>query len=192
MNGKIKIALPVIVEGKYDKIKLDSIIDARIITTGGFGIFNSEEKKNLIKRLCENGVILLCDSDGAGKVIRSYIKSFLPPEKVINLYIPKVEGKEKRKREGSKEGTLGVEGIDADILRDIFKKYESSSIGDRSPISKRDFFIYGLSGGENSSALRDKLAAKYGLPSGMTANALLDALNIISSLGEFEQIAKTL
>ena len=124
MSEKIKISLPVIVEGKYDKIKLSSIIDARIITTGGFGIFNSEEKKTLIKRLCENGVILLCDSDGAGKVIRSYIKSFLPPEKVINLYIPKIEGKEKRKREGSKEGTLGVEGINADILRDLFKNIQ--------------------------------------------------------------------
>ena len=190
MSGKIKISLPVIVEGKYDKIKLDSIIDAKIITTGGFGIFNSEEKKLLIKRLCTNGVILLCDSDGAGKVIRSYIKSFLPPEKIINLYIPKVEGKEKRKREGSKEGTLGVEGIDADILRGLFKKYESSAKSDRSPITKKDFFIYGLSGGENSAEKRDILASKYGLPDKMTANALLDALNIISSLSEFEQIAK--
>ena len=190
MSEKIKIDLPVIVEGKYDKIKLDSILDAKIITTGGFGIFNNEEKKTLIKKLCENGVILLCDSDGAGKVIRSHIKSFLPPEKVINLYIPKIEGKEKRKREGSKEGTLGVEGIDADILRNLFKKYETATECNRAPITKRDFYIHGLSGGENSSALRDRIAEKYGLPSAMSANALLDALNIISSLGEFEQIAK--
>ena len=190
MSGKIKISLPVIVEGKYDKIKLDSIIDAKIITTGGFGIFNSEEKKLLIKRLCTDGVILLCDSDGAGKVIRSYIKSFLPPEKIINLYIPKVEGKEKRKREASKEGTLGVEGIDADILRGLFKKYEDSAQSDRTPITKKDFFIHGLSGGENSAEKRDVIASKYGLPDKMTSNALLDALNIISSLGEFEQIVK--
>ncbi|MBQ6893059.1 MAG: DUF4093 domain-containing protein [Clostridia bacterium] len=187
MSDKIRISLPVIVEGKYDKIKLDSIIDAKIITTGGFGIFNSEEKKVLIKRLCENGVILLCDSDGAGKVIRSYIKSFLPPHKVINLYIPKVEGKERRKREASKEGTLGVEGIDADILRDLFKKYEDASETERTPITKRDFYIYGLSGGDGSSMKRDKLALSFGLPSGMSANALLDALNIISSLEEFEE-----
>ena len=187
MSEKIKIALPVIVEGKYDKIKLDSILDAKIITTGGFGIFNSEEKKALIKRLCGDGVILLCDSDGAGKVIRSYIKSFLPPEKVINLYIPKVMGKEKRKKEGSKEGTLGVEGIDAVILRDLFKKYESAAAIERAPITKRDFYLHGLSGGENSAEKRDALAKKYGLPSGMTANALLDALNIISSLEEFEE-----
>ncbi len=192
MSEKIKISLPVIVEGKYDKIKLSSIIDARIITTGGFGIFNSEEKKLLIKRLCENGVILLCDSDGAGKVIRSFIKSFLPPEKVINLYIPKIEGKEKRKREGSKEGTLGVEGIDADILRNLFKKYESAAASVRTPITKRDFYIYGLSGGEKSAAKRDALALKYGLPSGMSANALLDALNIISSKEKFEEINNAL
>ena len=187
MSEKIKISLPVIVEGKYDKIKLDSILDAKIITTGGFGIFNSEEKKALIKTLCQNGVIILCDSDGAGKVIRAYIKSFLPPEKVINLYIPKIEGKEKRKREGSKEGTLGVEGIDADILRELFRKYESAAQDSRTPITKRDFYFHGLSGGENSADKRDKLAALYALPSGMSANALLDALNIISFFEEFEQ-----
>ena len=189
---KIKISLPVIVEGKYDKIKLDSILDARIITTGGFGIFNNAEKKALIRRLCQNGVILLCDSDGAGKVIRSHIKSFLPPEKVINLYIPKVAGKEKRKKEGSKEGTLGVEGMDANLLRALFQKYADSSTAGRTPITKRDFYLHGLSGGDNSAAKRDALAALYDLPSGMTANALLDALNIISSLEEFEEKAKIL
>ena len=189
---KIKISLPVIVEGKYDKIKLDSILDAKIITTGGFGIFNSEEKKALIKKLCQNGVILLCDSDGAGKVIRSHIKSMLPPDKIINLYVPKIEGKEKRKRVGSKEGTLGVEGIDADILRGLFKKYEASSASARTPITKRDFFNFGLSGGDNSSAKRDLLAKEYDLPSKMSANALLDALNIITSLEEFEETAKNI
>lgn len=192
MSEKIKIFLPVIVEGKYDKIKLDSILDARIITTGGFGIFNNAEKKALIKRLCQNGVILLCDSDGAGKVIRSHIKSFLPPEKVINLYIPKVAGKEKRKKEGSKEGTLGVEGMDADLLRSLFQKYADSSTTERAPITKGNFYAHGLSGGVGSAAKRDALAAAYDLPSGMTANALLDALNIISSLDEFEAKAAAL
>lgn len=192
MSEKIKISLPVIVEGKYDKIKLDSILDARIITTGGFGIFNNAEKKALIKRLCQSGVILLCDSDGAGKVIRCHIKSFLPPEKVINLYIPKVAGKEKRKKEGSKEGTLGVEGMDADLLRSLFQKYASVSTAERTPITKSDFYMYGFSGGDNSAAKRDALAAEYDLPSGMTANALLDALNIISSLEEFEAKAAAL
>ncbi len=189
---KIRISLPIIVEGKYDKIKLDSILDAKVITTGGFGIFNSAEKKALIKRLCDNGVILLCDSDGAGKVIRAHIKSFLPPQKIINLYIPKIEGKEKRKKEGSKEGTLGVEGMDADFLRELFRKYADASVSTRTPIVKRDFYLHGLSGGENSTVKRDALAALYDLPSGMTANALLDALNILSSLEEFKEKVKTL
>lgn len=192
MQERIKISLPVIVEGKYDKIKLDSILDARIITTGGFSIFNSTEKQMLIRKLCQNGVIVLCDSDGAGKVIRSFVKSFLPADKVINLYIPKIEGKEKRKTEGSKEGTLGVEGMDADLLRALFQKYANASTEKRTEITKRDFYLYGLSGGENSTAKRDTLAALFGLPSGMSANALLDALNIISSLEEFSEKARNL
>ena len=114
----------------------------------------------------------------------------MPPEKVINLYIPKIEGKEKRKTVGSKEGTLGVEGIDADILRNLFKNYESHASCNGEEITKRDFYLRGLSGGENSAERRDRLAEKYGLPSKMTANALLDALNIISTLAEFEQIVK--
>ncbi len=187
MGEKIKISLPVIVEGKYDKIKLDSILEARIITTGGFAVFNSEEKKALIKRLCKDGVIVLCDSDGAGKVIRSHIKSMLPPDKVINLYIPKVSGKERRKKEYSKEGTLGVEGIDADTLRSLFKKHEDNSKTAHTKITKTDFYINGLSGAPDSSKKRDELCIKYGLPTGICANALLDALNIISSLEEFNQ-----
>ena len=190
MTEKIKVSLPVIVEGKYDKIKLDSILDATVITTGGFGIFNSEEKKALIKRLCKNGVILLCDSDGAGKVIRSYIKSFLPPEKVYNLYIPKIAGKEKRKTEGSKEGTLGVEGMSADLLRSLFEKFIDNSAVSKEKISKQDFYFYGLSGGENSAEKRDRLAALFDLPSKMSANSLLDALNMITTLSEFEEKAK--
>ena len=145
MSGKLKIALPVIVEGKYDKIKLNSLLDANIITTGGFGIFNSREKKSLIRRLCAGGVILLCDSDGAGKVIRGYLKSFLPPERVYDLYIPKIAGKERRKRIGSKEGTLGVEGMDAELLRALFAPYATDSLPARTPITKADFYAYGLS-----------------------------------------------
>ncbi|MBR5538289.1 MAG: DUF4093 domain-containing protein, partial [Clostridia bacterium] len=156
----------------------------------GFGIFNSEEKKALIKRLCKNGVILLCDSDGAGKVIRSYIKSFLPPEKVYNLYIPKIAGKEKRKTEGSKEGTLGVEGMSADLLRSLFEKFIDNSAVSKEKISKQDFYFYGLSGGENSAEKRDRLAALFDLPSKMSANSLLDALNMITTLSEFEEKAK--
>ena len=187
---KMRIALPVIVEGKYDKIKLDSVLSATVLTTGGFGIFNSREKKALIRRLCRDGVILLCDSDGAGKVIRGYLKSFLPPERVYDLYIPKIAGKERRKRVGSKEGTLGVEGMDAALLRALFAPYAADSLPPRAPITKADFYAFGLSGGENAAARRDALAAHFDLPSGMTANALIAALSLLCSRAEFEDAAR--
>lgn len=190
MSEKLRIALPVVVEGKYDKIKLDSVMDATVLTTGGFGIFNSAEKKALIRRLCKDGVILLCDSDGAGKVIRGYLKGILPPERVYDLYIPKIAGKEKRKRVGSKEGTLGVEGMDADLLRALFAPYATDALPSRAPITKADFYAYGLSGGANAAALRDALAAQFDLPSGMTANALIAALALLCSREEFETAAR--
>lgn len=190
MNDKLNIALPIIVEGKYDKIKLDSVLNATVLTTGGFGIFNSREKKALIRRLCTDGVILLCDSDGAGKVIRGYLKSFLPPERVYDLYIPKIAGKERRKRVGSKEGTLGVEGMDADLLRALFAPYAAAAAPVRTPITKADFYAYGLSGGENAAELRDALAARFDLPSGMTANALIAALTLLCSREDFEAAAE--
>ena len=190
MSEKLHIALPVIVEGKYDKIKLDSVLDATVVTTGGFGIFNSREKKALIRRLCRNGVILLCDSDGAGKVIRGYLKSLLPPERVYDLYIPKIAGKERRKRVGSKEGTLGVEGMDADLLRALFAPYAADSLPARTPITKADFYAFGLSGGANAAALRDALATHFDLPGGMTANALIAALALLCSREEFEAAAE--
>lgn len=190
MSEKLHIALPVVVEGKYDKIKLDSVIDATVLTTGGFGIFNSAEKKALIRRLCKDGVILLCDSDGAGKVIRGYLKGILPPERVYDLYIPKIEGKERRKRVGSKEGTLGVEGMDAGLLRALFAPYAADGVPTRTPLTKADFYAFGLSGGANAAALRDALAAHFDLPSGMTANALIAALALLCSREEFETAAR--
>ncbi len=180
--NKIKISRPIIVEGKYDKIKLSSILDANIITTDGFGVFNSAEKVALIRALAApSGVIVLTDSDGAGKVIRSKISSVLPQNAVTHLYIPQILGKEKRKSAPSKEGTLGVEGIDAEILRKIFEPFEDDLPQKRmGRVSKQDFYEDGLSGGENSAEKRDALALQFGLPRGMSANALLAAINIIS------------
>lgn len=120
---KIPISLPVVVEGKYDQIKLASIIDATILTTEGFGIFNNKEKRALLRALSKNGIILLTDSDGAGGMIRSHLQSFLPPDKIYHLYIPQIAGKEKRKKSPSKAGTLGVEGMDAALLREMFQKF---------------------------------------------------------------------
>lgn len=187
-NEKIRIDLPVIVEGKYDKIKLSSIIDGEIITTDGFGVFKGKEKLALIKRLSERGVIILTDSDGAGKLIRSHLSGAIPADKIYNLYIPKIKGKEKRKKEGSKEGTLGVEGVSADVLRSIFETFlKNHTCTEKSgeKLTKADLFSLGLSGSEGSSDRRDRIAEALGLPSGLTAPAFVSAVNVIMSREEF-------
>lgn len=120
---KIKLGIPVITEGKYDKMTLSRVIDANIITTNGFGVFNSSEKRALIKRLSANGIVVLCDSDGAGKLIRSHISSLVPKDKLYQLYIPRIEGKEKRKTAPGAEGILGVEGMSDTVLFEIFEKF---------------------------------------------------------------------
>ena len=192
MKEKLKLNVPVVTEGKYDKITLSRVIDANIITTGGFGLFNSTEKRALIKRLSENGIIVLCDSDGAGKLIRSRISSLVPKDKLYQLYTPRIEGKEKRTSSPSAEGILGVEGMRDELLFEIFEKFLSRHpelAGDGSSVEETittlDFYESGLSGGEGSSSLRDALAEKVGLPRGMSANALLAALNMIITREEF-------
>ncbi|MBE6575102.1 MAG: DUF4093 domain-containing protein [Ruminococcaceae bacterium] len=187
---KLIIPYPVIVEGKYDRETLSRIIDAQIIRTDGFGIFNRGEKLALIRRLAaETPVIVLTDSDGAGKVIRSFIHSALPPEKIIDLYTPAVMGKEKRKKAPSKAGRLGVEGFDAATLRPLFAPYadpEAARRAAENPLSKTDFYLDGLSGGDNSQAKRDTLAAAFALPPGMSAAALLAALRCVCSYAEYK------
>lgn len=193
---KITIDKPIIVEGKYDKIALSSLLSANILTLGGFSVFRQKEKAEMIRRMAEkNGVIVLTDSDGAGKVLRGYLSSILPKEKVTHLYIPRIEGKEKRKKTASKEGTLGVEGIDAETLRDLFRPFSSNAAEDRKsgePLTKADLLSLGLSGGENASFRREALAKKCGLPRDMSSNALLAALNLLYTkeeiLAKIEQI----
>ena len=186
----MRIKYPIIVEGKYDKIKLDSLVDATIITTGGFEIFNSSEKALLIKRLCEKDkIILLTDSDGGGHLIRSHIKTMLPPDKIINLYIPRVEGKEKRKRSASKEGTLGVEGIEKETLLKLLEPFSDTAMSKPSGgITKADLYRYGLSGREDSAKARVELLESIGMPSNMSPNAMLSALNILYSKDELEAL----
>lgn len=188
---KLRIPYPILVEGRYDKIKLASLIDARILTTDGFGVFNHSEKLAVVRALSQRSrIIVLTDSDGAGKLIRSYITSSLPKDRLIHLYIPKVKGKEKRKEAPSAEGTLGVEGMEASLLRELFAPYAEGADGRppeiaESKLSKVDFYLDGLSGGEGSAAKRDALAAKFGLPDGMTANALLSALRLLCTYEEY-------
>ena len=188
---KLKIAYPVLVEGRYDKIKLDSVLEATVITTDGFRVFNNGEKLAFVRALAKKTpIIVLTDSDGAGKLIRSHVTSALPKDRLIQLYIPKIAGKEKRKDTPSAEGTLGVEGMDADLLRRLFAPYAVGADGSMPPIrdnqlSKVDFYLDGLSGGEGSAARRDALAKRFGLPDGMTANALLSALRILCTYEEY-------
>lgn len=191
-----KLRIPVIVEGKYDKARLAQIVDGAILTTDGFAIFNNTEKAALIRRLGADGVILLCDSDGGGKVIRRFLSQILPPEKVYNLYVPQVAGKERRKRHTSKAGFLGVEGIDNSTLAGLFAKLaethpeilapeshpvEKSPVSPIGNITKTDLYLLGLTGGENAAAKRDALCTRIGFPTGMNAGALLTALNLLYS-----------
>lgn len=189
MEKKLNIPYPIIVEGKYDRLRLLEVLEGHIITTDGFGIFNKKEKNALLRALAaKTEVILLTDSDGAGKLIRSRIVSCLPKERIINLYIPEVIGKEKRKAEPSKAGFLGVEGMEKELLRELFLPFSDRDTLARiaeNPLSKTDFYIDGLSGGRDSAAKRDELAQRFALPRGMSANALLSALKMICSYEEY-------
>ena len=189
MQKKLSIPYPIIVEGKYDRLRLIEICSATIITTDGFGIFKKSERLSLLRELAaRTPIILLTDSDGAGKLIRSHITSAIPKERLIQLYIPKIEGKEKRKDAPSAEGTLGVEGMEFSLLYKLLAPFEDESAylaQAVNPLSKTDFYIDGLSGGENSAQKRAELAKKLNLPCDMTANALLAALKILISYEEY-------
>ena len=184
---KLTVSRPVIVEGRYDKARLSGVIDAEILTTAGFGIFSHKEQLALIRALADkDGVIVLTDSDGAGKTIRSHLSSALPKEKVYHLYIPEIKGKEKRKSAPSKAGTLGVEGMDDALLYDLFLPFaEDADVVRRGGITKTDLYTLGLTGAADASLRRDRLAAALALPSGMTPNALLGAVNILYPREEF-------
>lgn len=190
MSEKIKISLPIIVEGKYDKIKLDSIFDATVILTGGFSIFNNKDKQALIRRLGERGVIVLTDSDGGGKQIRAFLKGALPKEKIHNLYIPKIGGKERRKDHASKEGLLGVEGMERDELIRILSPFAIDKPAQKcgKMITKVDFYQDKLTGFANSSSRRAELCRLAELPQDLTPNALLEAMNLLYGLDGYREL----
>ena len=191
---RLKIPYPVIVEGSYDKLRLQNVIEAQILTTDGFGVFNREEKTRVFRTLAaRTPILVLTDSDGAGKLIRSHLSSSIPPERLIHLYVPRIAGKEKRKRVPSADGILGVEGMENELLRDLFSPYaDPDAVAARladNPLCKRDLFEDGLTGGEGSAARRDALAARLGLPPGMTPNAFLAALRVLCSYEEYCALA---
>ncbi len=188
----IKIDRAVIVEGRYDKIKLASILDAVIIETEGFGIFNNKEKQNLIRKLADTkGLLILTDSDSAGFKIRSFIKGIVPVEQIKHAYIPDILGKEKRKTEPSKEGKLGVEGIKKELIIDALEKAgvfcEEIGTEEKREITKLDLYEDGLSGRENSDELRKKLLSLLDLPERLTSNALVQILNTFLTYDEYKK-----
>jgi ribonuclease M5 len=189
---KLNIDLPIIVEGKYDKIKISSVAEACIIQTDGFGVFKNSERLALIRSLAKKSrIIVMTDSDGAGKLIRSHITSAIPADRLIQLYVPQVKGKERRKSEASAEGYLGVEGTDVDVIRKLLEPYAVGAESlTRGGVTKTDLFVAGLSGGNESASKRDELATSLGLPRKMTANALLSAINVLMSREEFLELTK--
>lgn len=193
-NSRVPIKIPVIVEGKYDKIKLSSIFEGIIISIDGFSIYKNKEKSKLIQKYAnETGIAILTDSDGAGFMLRNYLKGIVPQNSVMNIYIPQIEGKEKRKKTASKEGLLGVEGISSEIIIKAFEK--AGVIGDVDRVvndvktfTKSILFDDGLLGAENSSTLRKALLKELDLPLYLSTNALLEALNSFYTLEQYRQI----
>lgn len=195
----------IVVEGRYDKNTLAQVVEATVIPLGGFSIFHDREKLAYLRRLAaERGVILLTDSDGAGFVIRNYLKGAIPPEQVKQAYIPDVYGKERRKRRAGKEGKLGVEGMGPAVLLEALRRagatFEdeagATSTGKTATvqggITKADLFAWGLSGGPDSAARRRTLLKRLELPEHLTANGLLEALNLLYSRAELERLLEEL
>lgn len=189
----IKIKEAVIVEGRYDKIKLSSLIDAPIIETNGFRVFSDKEKQNLIKRIADaRGILVMTDSDSAGFVIRNFLKGVVDKSKIKHCYIPQIEGKEKRKAQSGKEGLLGVEGVSDDVIIDAIRKSGATIIGENSTakkeITKSDLLYLGLTGTENAQKNRNMLLKRLRLPTYLTTNAMLTALNCLYSFEELKSL----
>ena len=189
----IRVREAIIVEGKYDKIRLSSIVDGLILETDGFRIFKDKEQMELIRRLAETrGILILTDSDGAGFVIRRYLSGSIPPDRIRHAYIPDIFGKEKRKRKPSKEGKLGVEGVPSKVLLESLRRAgvccsdEPEEIGaPKRRITKADLYFAGLSGGKNSAEKRRALLRRLSLPEHLAANSLVEVLNSMMSYEEF-------
>lgn len=186
----LSVSEVIVVEGRYDKNTLSQVVDAVIIETSGFGVFSDKEKQKLIRTLAEKrGMIVFTDSDGAGFVIRNFIKGCVSPEYLKHAYIPDVFGKERRKAKASKEGKLGVEGMSPEVLINALKKAGATINGEKITserrITKADMYAAGLSGRENSAQLRSELIKKLDLPQKLTADGLLDVLNVLMSREEF-------
>ena len=196
----LKIKEAVVVEGRYDKNTLSQLVDTIIIETKGFGIFKDSERLSLLRRLArERGLVVLTDSDGAGFVIRNFLKGAIPLGQVKHAYIPDLFGKERRKRQPGKEGKLGVEGMRPQVLEEALRRagvtFLDQTAGEqvpRRPITKADLFAAGLSGAPDSAARRQALLRRLELPEHMTANAMLEALNVFCTYEAFQKAVSAL
>lgn len=193
----VKVREAIVVEGRYDKNTLSQIVDASIFETRGFGIFKDKEQMALLRAVAlRRGLIVFTDSDGAGFVIRNHLKSAIPNQYLKHAYIPDIPGKEKRKAAPGKEGKLGVEGMPSDViltaLKDAGATFEDGTQTKSGGISKQDLCSLGLSGGADSSQKRLALQKKLNLPEHMSANALLQALNLLYSMDELSRLVKAL
>lgn len=190
-----KLREAVVVEGRYDKNALSQVVDAVILTTEGFGVFKNDEKAALLRRLAEKqGLIVLTDSDGAGFVIRNYLRGIIPKEQLRHAYIPDLYGKERRKRQPGKEGKLGVEGMRPEVLLEALRKAGATFEDGESParqegdLTKADLFALGLSGRPDSGERRRELLKRLDLPEHLTANAMLAVLNALYTPEELQNL----
>lgn len=193
----ITIREAVIVEGKYDKMRISALFDTAVIETGGFRVFADKEKRAVIRSLAKaRGIVVLTDSDGAGFVIRNYLKGIVGADELYQAYIPEIHGKERRKDAPSKEGLLGVEGMTDEIIIDAVLKsgvhVESGGERERNVITKSDFYELGLTGREGSAHLREALLNKLGFPRYMTTGAMISALSLLYTKEQLAQMTEEL
>lgn len=193
----VKIQEAIVVEGRYDKNTLSQIVDAPILETCGFGIFQDKAKMDMLRAIAQKrGLIVFTDSDGAGLVIRNHIKSAIDGKYLKHAYIPEILGKEKRKTVPGKEGKLGVEGMKPQIIVESLRRAGATFLGEETPaacaLTKQDFVELGLSGRKNSAFIREKLAQKLGFPRNMSANALLQAVSLLYTAQQLRTIVETL
>ena len=194
----VKIKEAIVVEGRYDKNTLSQIVDAPVLETSGFGILKDKQQLKLLRKVAQSrGLIIFTDSDGAGFVIRNYLKGAIEANYLRHAYIPDIPGKERRKSAPGKEGKLGVEGMTPQVILDALRKAGATVLGEEQTqvsgnITKQDMMELGLSGGANSSLLRKTLLKKLDLPEHMSANALLQAVNLLYTLDELREILSQL
>lgn len=194
----IKIREAIVVEGRYDKNTLSQLVDAPILETSGFGIMKDKQQLKLLRRVAQTrGLIIFTDSDGAGFVIRNFLKGAIEPKYLRHAYIPDIQGKERRKSAPGKEGKLGVEGMTPEVIIDALRKAGATILGEENKktqgnITKQDMMELGLSGAADSSLLRKKLLKKLDMPEHMSSNAMLQAINLLYTLDELRQILSQL